>query len=305
MTTRAGRRVARLTKGDDDFRAQFRSWNLAYLTYVDIQEYLKTKDTVLIPIASTEQHGPHLPLYTDTITAVEISERVSEHIGVLHTPPIWAGYSPQHMHGAGQGRGTITLRASTLLNLMNDVGRSLIHHGFNRIIFINGHGSNVKVVDPLLRKLRYETGALIALVKPYMERYTGILEGLMENPPEETPGWHSSELETSQDMAWNPDFVRIERAVDTRAHIPDFLPKAFSKNDGMPDADFEGYRYFSFPMDHHEFVENGTIGNPLRATPEKGEEAFQRFSEHVARGILELEQVALNVHTREFVDRTL
>lgn len=305
MTTRAGRRVARLTKGDDDFRAQFRSWNLAYLTYVDIQEYLKTKDTVLIPIASTEQHGPHLPLYTDTITAVEISERVSEHIGVLHTPPIWAGYSPQHMHGAGQGRGTITLRASTLLNLMNDVGRSLIHHGFNRIIFINGHGSNVKVVDPLLRKLRYETGALIALVKPYMERYTGILEGLMENPPEETPGWHSSELETSQDMAWNPDFVRIERAVDTRAHIPDFLPKAFSKNDGMPDADFEGYRYFSFPMDHHEFVENGIIGNPLRATPEKGEEAFRRFSEHVARGILELEQVALNVHTREFVDRTL
>lgn len=305
MTIGAGRRVARLTKGDDDFRAQFRSWNLAYLTYVDIQEYLKTKDTVLIPIASTEQHGPHLPLYTDTITAVEISERVSEHIGVLHTPPIWAGYSPQHMHGAGQGRGTITLRASTLLNLMNDVGRSLIHHGFNRIIFINGHGSNVKVVDPLLRKLRYETGALIALVKPYMERYTGILEGLMENPPEETPGWHSSELETSQDMAWNPDFVRIERAVDTRAHIPDFLPKAFSKNDGMPDADFEGYRYFSFPMDHHEFVENGIIGNPLRATPEKGEEAFRRFSEHVARGILELEQVALNVHTREFVDRTL
>jgi len=114
----------------------------------------------------------------------------------------------------------------------------------------------------VLRKLRYETGALISFVKPYMERYTGILEGLMENPPEETPGWHSSELETSQDMAWNPDLVRMERAVDTRAHIPEFLPKAFSKNDGMPDAEFEGYQYFSFPMDHHEFVENGIIGKP-------------------------------------------
>lgn len=305
MNPRPERKIARLTTGDEEFRAKFRSWNHAYLTYVDIEEYLKTKDTVLVPMASTEQHGPHLPLYTDTITAVEVAERVSEAIGVLHTPPLWAGYSPQHMYGAGQGRGTITLRASTLLNLINDVARSLIHHGFNRIIFINGHGSNVKVVDPVLRKLRYETGAMISFVKPYMERYTGVLEGLMENPPEETPGWHSSELETSQDMAWNPDLVRMERAVDTRAHTPAFLPKAFSKEDGMPDTDFEGYQYFTFPMDHHEFVENGIIGNPMRATAEKGEEAFRRLSEHVARGVLELEKMPVKVHTREFIDRTM
>lgn len=304
-TTRPERTIARLTQGDDEFRAKFRSWNHAYLSYVDIEEYLRTKDTILVPMASTEQHGPHLPLYTDTITAVEVSERVSEAIGVLHTPPLWAGYSPQHMYGVGQGRGTVTLRASTLLNLMNDVARSLIHHGFNRIIFINGHGSNVKVVDPVLRKLRYETGALISFVKPYMERYTGVLEGLMENPPEETPGWHSSELETSQDLAWNPDLVRMERAVDTRAHTPAFLPGSFSKDDGMPDTDFEGYQYFTFPMDHHEFVDNGIIGNPLRATAEKGEEAFRRLSEHVARGVLELQTVPVEVHHREFVDRTL
>lgn len=303
--TDPAQKIAHLTEGDEEFRSSFRSWNLAYLTYVDIREYLKTKDTVLIPMASTEQHGPHLPLYTDTITATEIAARVSEAIGVLHTPPLWAGYSPQHMYGPGEGRGTITLRAETLLNLMHDVARSLIHHGFNRIIFINGHGSNVKVVDPVLRKLRYDTGALISFVKPYMERYTGILEGLLENPPEETPGWHSSELETSQDMAWNSDLVRMERAADTRAHIPEFLPTSFSKNDGMPDAEFEGYQYFTFPMDHHEFVENGIIGNPMRATPEKGEEAFRRLSEHVARGVLELERVPVDVHTREFTARVM
>ncbi|MEV8267810.1 creatininase family protein [Microbacterium sp. NPDC076911] len=305
MTERPERRVPHLTEGDQDFRDKFRSWNLADLSYVDIEEYLKTKDTILVPMASTEQHGPHLPLYTDTITAVEITNRISEQIGVLHTPPLWAGYSPQHMYGVGQGRGTITLRASTLLNLMNDVARSLIHHGFSRIIFINGHGSNTKVVDPVLRKLRYETGALISFVKPFMERYEGILAGLMENPPEETPGWHSSELETSQDLAWNPDLVRMERAVDTRAHTPAFLPDAFKKNDGMPDTEFEGYQYFTFPMDHHEFVENGIIGNPMRATAEKGEEAFRRYSEHVARGIIELQKVDVNVHTREFIDRTM
>ena len=75
------RKINRLTTGDDDFRAKFRSWNLSHLSYVDVREYLQTKDTILVPMASTEQHGPHLPLATDTITAVEISERISERSG--------------------------------------------------------------------------------------------------------------------------------------------------------------------------------------------------------------------------------
>ena len=294
-----------LTEGDQDFREKFLSWDLGNISFTDVQEYLTVKDTILVPIASFEQHGPHLPIYTDTITCVEISKRVAEMIAVLHTPPIWTGYSPQHMFEPGMGRGTITIRSSVLLALVNDVARSLIHHGFNRIIFINGHGSNVKVIDPVLRKLRYETGALISFVKPYMENYVGILEGLMENPLEETPGWHSSELETSQDLAWNEKYVRMDRANFTKAHIPDFLPKSFEKKDGMPDVEFEGYKYFTFPMDHHEFIETGVIGNPLRATKEKGEESFRRLSEHVARGILELQDVPVNVHTREFVDRVV
>jgi hypothetical protein len=68
----------------------------------------------------------------------------------------------------------------------------------------------------------------------------------------------------------------------------------------MPDVAFEGYKYFTFPMDHHEFIESGTIGNPLRATPEKGEEAFRRLSEHVARGVLELMKIPVEVRNREF-----
>lgn len=295
--------IPHLTADDEDFRGQFVSWNLAELSYVDIRAYLAVKDVVLIPIASTEQHGPHLPLWCDTITAIEVSRRVSEHLGVLHTPPIWTGYSPQHMHHPGEGRGTITVRATTLLALVEDVARSLIHHGFNRLVFVNGHGSNVKVIDPVLRKIRYETGALVGFVKPYMERYTGILEGLMENPPEETPGWHSSELETSQCLAWNPDLVRMDRAEHTRAHVPEFLPDAFRKHDGMPDVEFDGYSYFTFPMDHHEFIESGTIGNPLRATAEKGEEAFRRLSEHVAKGVAHLMEVPVDVTDREFVNR--
>jgi creatinine amidohydrolase len=287
--------------------AKFRSYNIANLTYVDVQNYLKEKDAVMVPIASTEQHGPHLPLKTDTVTAEEVSRRIAEQIGVLYTPCIWTGYSPQHMSEAGKGRGTITLRSSTLLALIYDVARSLIHHGFNRILFINGHGSNIKVVDPVLRRLRYETGALISFIKPYMENYEGLMKGLLENPPEETPGWHASELETSQMLAHDAragtNYVRMDRAKKTLVHIPEFLPKTFEKHEGMPDVEFEGYKYFSFPMDHHEFIESGTIGNPLRATAAKGEEAFKRYSDHCARGILELLKVPLTVRNREFIER--
>ena len=190
--------------------------NLADLAYPDIQAYLKVCDLVMVPMASTEQHGPHLPLSTDTVTAYEVASRVAKINNMLHTPAIWTGYSPQHMAGPGEGRGTITIRSSTLQALMYDVARSLIHHGFNKILFINGHGSNVKVVDPVLRKIRYDTGAMVGFCIPYMERYTGLLEGLMENPKDETPGWHASELETSQMLAHNPDIVRMDRAVKTR-----------------------------------------------------------------------------------------
>ena len=139
---------------------------------------------------------------------------------MLHTPVVWTGYSPQHMAGPGEGRGTITIRSSTLQALLYDIARSLIHHGFNKILFINGHGSNVKVIDPVLRKIRYDTGALVGFCMPYMERYVGLMEGLMENPKDETPGWHASELETSQMLAHNKELVRMDRAVKTLTHIP-------------------------------------------------------------------------------------
>jgi creatinine amidohydrolase len=277
--------------------------NLADLAYPDIQAYLKVCDLVLVPMASTEQHGPHLPLSPDTVTALEVASRVARINNMLHTPVVWTGYSPQHMAGAGEGRGTITVRSSTLQALLYDIARSLIHHGFNKIVFVNGHGSNVKVIDPVLRKIRYDTGALVGFCMPYMERYVGLMEGLMENPKDETPGWHASELETSQMLAHNEKLVRMDRAVKTLTQIPQWLPEKFGKKDGAPDIQFEGYSYFQFPMDHHEFTESGVIGNPERATVAKGEEAFRRYSEHVAKAVSALQDVKVNVRQREWLDR--
>ncbi len=276
------------------------SFCLGDLTCVDVKEYLKHSDTILIPKASLEQHGPHLPLYCDTITSLEVARRAGEQAGILYTPTIWTGYSPQHLRGPGEGTGTVTLRVETYLNLLYDIGRSLIHHGFNRLIFVNGHGSNVKVVDPVLRKLRNETGALIAYYKPYAERYIGMLKDVLEGPPEETPGWHAGELETSQCLTHNPRLVRMERAKLSKAKAPAWLGDAWRKNDGMPDAEFQGYQYFNFPFEHAEFTPTGVMGNPERGDAEKGEVAFRRFANHLIDAVHELEKVKVDVKNRDW-----
>jgi len=131
-----------------------------------------------------------------------------------------------------------------------------------------------------------------------------ILSDLLENPPEETPGWHASELETSQVMAHNEALVHMERAVKTElTKTPPFLPKAFLKTDGAPDVKFEGYEYFVFPMEHREFSDTGLIGNPFRATKEKGLEAYRRFAGHLVRALKEFEKIKVEVKNREFVNR--
>lgn len=283
----------------------FPSYCIADLSWVDIQDYLRVKDIALIPVASLEQHGRHLPLSTDTITALEVSRRAAADAEVLYTPVMWAGYSPQHLGRPGEGLGTVTLRASTFQSVCGDIARSLIHHGFNKLVFVAGHGSNVKVIDPVLRKVKYETGALVAYYKPYAERYLGLLQDLLENPPEDTPGWHASELETSQVMAYNERLVRMDRAVRETTETPEWLPAAFVKKDGAPDVEFKGYQYFIFPMDHREFSPSGCIGNPFTATRAKGEEAFRRFARHLVEALAELEKAPVKVFNREFVERAL
>ena len=297
--------IERLTQGDEGFRSQFPSWNLAELTPVEINAYLSVKDTVIVPMASTEQHGLHLPLNTDTITATVVSQLVSESIGVLHTPTVWTGYSPQHMFDVGEARGTITLRSSTIVSLLHDIGRSLIHHGFNRIIFINGHGSNQKIIDPVLRSLKYETGAVVGFLSPIMERHVGLLDGLFSDVENMTPGSHASDLETSQMLCACARLVYLHRANRHSVHIPSFLPDAFAKKDGRPDVAFEGQSYFNFPMEYKEISTNGATGAVQEASAEIGEEAFRRFATYIAKGLVELQKVPVEIKDREFRDRVL
>jgi creatinine amidohydrolase len=280
------------------------TWNMGYLRYPDIQEYLKHKDIVMVPVASMEQHSYHCPLLTDSLHCEAITKIAAEYAQVLYTPQLWVGYSPHHMGPPNLGLGTITVREQTWRHMMYDICRSLIHHGFNKVIMVVGHASNLKIIDPLMRSLKYDTGALIGVCKPFAENYFGIIEDILEGPPEETPGWHAGELETSQVLSVDEKLVRMEKAVKgERTKTPPFLPDAFLKKDGTPNVEFEGYNYFIFPMEHREFSDTGLIGNPLRATKEKGAEANRRFGEHLGRALKELEKVKIDVKNREWLDR--
>jgi creatinine amidohydrolase len=291
-------------KGENAMALNFPTWNMGHLCYPDIQEYLKEKDIVMVPVASLEQHSYHCPLLTDSIHCEAITKIAADYAKVLYTPQLWVGYSPHHMGPPNQGLGTCTVRAETWRNMMHDICRSLIHHGFNKIIIVTGHASNMKIIDPLMRSLKYQTGALIGVCKPWAENYLGIVSDILEGPPEETPGWHAGELETSQVLSVDEKLVRMDRAIKAeRTKTPPFLPETFLKKDGTPSVVFEGFTYFVFPMEHREFSDTGLIGNPLRATKEKGERANRRFGEHLGRALKELEKVKVEVKNREWLDR--
>lgn len=104
----------------------------------EIGEYLKTRNTVLIPMGSIEQHGDAAPLGCDTIIPVRLCATVGMQTGVPYTPAITFGSSNHHMGFAG----TISLRTTTLSNIIEDISVSLYAHGFRRMLFINGHGGN-------------------------------------------------------------------------------------------------------------------------------------------------------------------
>jgi len=272
--------------------------NLFECTAPEFKEWVKKTDVVLVPIGATEQHGPHCPMGCDGIEAWVATTKAAEKADVPHTPLLWVGYSVHHMLNP-----SITLRAETLSNVLYDIARSLIHHGFNKVIFVNGHTSNLRALDPVLRKIRNDTGALVAVYAvdsaTTMPLYRHLIEG-----PDELPGWHGGEIETSEMLAYNPELVHLERL--SRDEVPKFpkAPKIFSdkftKADGRMNIIFEGYDGITMPLRDSEYIEEGFMGNPFRGSKEKGEKIFEIVSSALARFIEEIKKVEVKVTNREF-----
>jgi creatinine amidohydrolase len=276
--------------------AKRRSYAFWEMSFMDVQEILKETDVVMVPIGSCEKHGAHIPLATDSIVTIVVVERTAKVARVPYTPLIPIGYSPHHMGEVGQGVGTLSFSGETLRRIIYEIGKCLVFHGFNKIIYVSQHGSNSKVVDEVLRRLRYETGCFTAWYKTPTERQTTVLEGLLE----EKIAWHSGEMETAQMMAYDESVVDMSVAVKDAAHAPKLLGPKFMKTDGVPTVSFQGSENIWVPMEHHEYADQATIGDPFLGSKEKGEKIYERIVKHLADFLEEIKKVKTEIKCRDY-----
>lgn len=282
-----------------------KTWNILEMGYDEVNEHMKKNDTILVTMGSCEKHGAHCPLGTDTYTAQGVVEGAAELCDTLYTPVMPVGYSPHHMGRMGEGTGTLTFSGETYRKVVYEMAMSLIYHGYNKLIFVSHHGSNSKVVDDVLRRIRYETGAFVGWYKTPTERTFSLIQDIVDGPPEETPGWHAGEVETSTAWAYNPGAMDMDKAVIDKAHAPDWMGPEFSKHDGSGFVSFLGAESMWVPMEHHEYSDTATIGNPKRATKEKGEKYFVIAAEALAKMVEEVKKFKIKVpdEKRHFTNR--
>ncbi|MBI4199783.1 MAG: creatininase family protein [Chloroflexi bacterium] len=256
---------------------------------------------VLIPMGATEGHGYHCPLGTDAFIAEAVAHRAAALARVPFTPTVTIGVSPQHLEGRP---GTLTVRESVFVEYMRDICRSLIHNGWTKLVVVSQHEGNIPPIWTLMRRIKYETGALfVGADLPTLTR--SMINDIVENPPQELPQWHASEIETSEILAIDKAMVRWERAAAVKPSTPSYVAasKKFQQDAGFSKAiKFAGHGVF-MPQENSDYSESGTVGNPMRATAEKGTRILNRFSEFVADLCNELKPLKVHVHNATFADR--
>jgi creatinine amidohydrolase len=165
-------------------------------------------------VGSTEQHGSHLPLETDTKIVENIVKEaaacIQNELTILILPVVWVGYPPHHMDFAG----SITLNPETYINVIYGICQSVIHHGFRKVVVINRHGGNVNHVKAAVAKIGIEKTDSYVLTASYFELME---EEIRKYTQEKTTG-HAGEFETSLQLYLSPDLVN-EKEVATAKEI--------------------------------------------------------------------------------------
>jgi creatinine amidohydrolase len=234
---------------------------LERMTSPEVGSLDRGKVACLLPLGSVEQHGPHLPLGTDSLLAhglcLEVARRLSPAVLVLPAP--WYGYSPHHMRFAG----SVTLRPETFMALTGDIVDSFVQHGFTRIVLINGHGGNASLTSLLATELghRYAARARIAGLT-YFHLTAPAIDALRLSATGGTG--HACEIETALMQHLHPDLVVDDRR---QASIPD-TGTAYLSTDLT-----RGSRVASY-LDFAELSSTGVLGDPTLATADHGARLF-------------------------------
>lgn len=228
-------------------------------------------DTIMLPMGSVEQHGPHLPLLTDSLVVDWIAENAARSCeGVLVAPIIYYGVSDNHIDFPGTG----SVQVETLKNVVIDIGVTLLGHGFKNLILLNGHGGNNATVAIAAHEIRRQTGKFVGVITwPSM-----VIEA--EKTLESDIVWHADEGETSTVLWIDPSVVKMERAVKE-------LPKP------IPHFEFTHEALFNNPVDQglprtKAITDSGIIGDATLATPEKGRLILEEAVRNLAKTISDL-----------------
>lgn len=243
------------------------------LTWPEVKSAAAARKVAVVPVATLEDHGLHLPIDTDMRLCYAACDRAvaaSADRAVL-VPPINHGFSPHHMDFPG----AITIGAETFIRYGVDVCKSLAHHGFDRILIVNGHGSNTPFVEIMARLVVVESGALAAAVNYWAA--PGVREVAESLRESDIVGGmnHACEFETSIYLALRPDLVDMTKAVRELSHLP-------TKNYWTDLIAGDGPLAM---MEHWSALsESGVMGDPTKATAEKGE----RLLAAVTAGLVEL-----------------
>ena len=243
------------------------------MTWPEVKEAAAQERVAIVPIAVLEDHGPHLPIDTDLRLCNAVCEEAASRAAdrVVLVPAINHGYTPHHMDFPG----AITIGAHTLIDYGVDVCRSLAHHGFRKILIVNGHGSNTPFIDIIARLTVVETNVLVAAVNYWAAPgVREVAERLRES--EKIGGMnHACEFETSLYLAVRPDLVDMSKAAHELSHRP-------SANYW---TDLIGGDGALVMMEHWSTLsETGVMGDPTKATAEKG----RAFLDAAANGIVTL-----------------
>ncbi|UCF91423.1 MAG: creatininase family protein [Desulfobacterales bacterium] len=237
---------------------------------------------VLLPVGAMEDHGPHLPLDTDNLMVTRLAEAAAASIPdeVLLLPTIPFGFNEHHKDFPG----VIYIQPETLMHFVVDVTRSLVHHGFRRILILNGHGSNHPVLDLAARKTVIETECLCVSVS-YWNLIADTLRAERRSP---TGGMaHAGELETSLYLYFDPQHVQLDQARAAVVHD-------------------DGSRYFCLDLAGgakamvmqwwSAQTADGTMGDPTVADAGRGKLFFEAAVEETVGLIQEIRQ--MRIHSR-------
>jgi creatinine amidohydrolase len=209
------------------------------MTWVEVREAAAADLPVVLAMGSTEQHGPHLPLNTDCVIPVGIALETAKRLPLVVAPPIRFGARSRPLSGGGEGfAGTLSLRATTLMQTLQEVLEALARTGFRRICVQNWHYENAAYLwEPCDLAAVNHPGVRILVLEDPMPRFSAA--ELAELYPGGFPGWdveHASIMETSLMEVLAPGAVRRELVADDEAArrpswdvVPppeDFIPRS-------------------------------------------------------------------------------